>query len=76
MDFNGLPLGLSMGLAMNADAMTKFGSMAEAEKEDIILRCKDAKSKAEMEKIVDSIAAGRNEGPSFTDELSHGPGIG
>lgn len=35
MDFNGLPLGLSMGLAMNADAMTKFGSMTEAEKEDM-----------------------------------------
>lgn len=76
MDFNGLPLGLSMGLAMNVDALSEFGSMTEAEKEDIILRCKDAKSKAEMEQIVDSIAARRGSEGNFLDELPKGPGIG
>ncbi|MBO5292468.1 MAG: hypothetical protein J6B10_04715 [Lachnospiraceae bacterium] len=76
MDFNGLPMGLSMGLAMNEGALERFGRMTEAEKEDIILRCKDAKSKAEMEKIVDSIASGQNDGSSFLEELPKGPGIG
>lgn len=51
----GLPLGFGMGLAMNEGAMTEYSNMTEAEKEKIILRAKDAKSKEEMERIIDSL---------------------
>lgn len=51
----GLPMGFSMALAMNQQAMKKYSDMTEAEKEDVIFRCKDAKSKEEMEKIVNSL---------------------
>lgn len=48
----GLPIGLGMGLAMNERAMNRFGTMTEAEREEIILRAKDAKSKKEMDRII------------------------
>lgn len=54
--FTDIPLGFSMALAMNERAMTGYAGLTEAEKEEIILRCKDVKSKAEMQKIVDSLA--------------------
>ncbi len=58
MDFNStnLPLGLGMALAMDEHAKRRFDGLSETEREHIILRCKDAKSKEEMDKIVDSIS--------------------
>ena len=56
MDAEGLPLGFGMGLAMNEPAMKGYAGLTEAEKERIILRCKGAKTKKEMQKIVDSLA--------------------
>ena len=50
-----LPLGFTMALAMNEPAMQAYSKMTETEKEHIILRCKDARSKEEMRRIVDSI---------------------
>ena len=55
-----LPLGFTMALASNASAMQEYAHMTEAEKEQIILRCKDAKSKKEMRKIVDSMVPDGN----------------
>lgn len=52
---DGMPLGFGMALAMNERAMTRYADLTEAEKERIILRCKDAKSKEEMDKIVNSL---------------------
>lgn len=52
---DGLPLGFGMALAMNERAMKKYSDLTEAEKERIILQCKDAKSKAEMDRIVNSL---------------------
>ncbi|MBD5459347.1 MAG: hypothetical protein HDR26_00160 [Lachnospiraceae bacterium] len=51
----GLPIGLGMGLAMDESAMNEFGSMTEAEKEKIILEAKDARSKKEMERIINTL---------------------
>lgn len=54
--FTQLPLGLGMALAMNEPAMSRYAGLTETEKEHLILRCKDARSKAEMQRIVDSLA--------------------
>mgnify|MGYP000042582409 FL=1 len=68
MDFNGisgdgftlgeLPLGFGMALAMNESAMQGYAALTEAEKEELILRCKDVQTKDEMQRIVDSLAPG------------------
>ena len=72
MDFNGvsgegygtgygagdIPLGLGMNLMMNETAMQGYAGLTEAEKEHLIMRCRDAKSKGEMQKIVDDLAPG------------------
>ena len=50
-----LPAGLSMALMMNERAQAGYDRLSEAEKEHIILKCKDAGTKEEMDKIVDSI---------------------
>lgn len=52
----GMPIGFTMALAMNRDAMDSYAGMTEAQKEDVILRAKDARSKEEMERIVSSLA--------------------
>ncbi|MBQ6695168.1 MAG: hypothetical protein IJN16_00515 [Lachnospiraceae bacterium] len=63
MDMNGnadsimrdLPMGFAFALARNEAAMQRYTQMTESEKEQIILKCKDARSKAEMQKLVDSL---------------------
>lgn len=47
-----------MALAMNEAAMCGYARLSETEKEHLIMQCKDARSKEEMQKIVDSLAAG------------------
>lgn len=54
----GLPVGFGMSLAMNEAAMEGYAGLTEAEKEKVILRCKDAKTKEQMQKIVDSLVPG------------------
>ena len=56
MDNQQLPSGLGLSLAMNQKAMKRFANMTEAEKEQAIARSRDAKSKREMDRIVDSLA--------------------
>ena len=58
--FTGLPLGFGMALAMNEPAMRGYAGLTETEREHIIIRCKDAKSKDEMQKIVDSLVPDGN----------------
>ena len=50
-----LPLGFGMALAMNEGAMRGYANLTETEREHLIMRCKDARSKEEMQKIVDSL---------------------
>lgn len=58
--FTELPLGFGMALAMNEPAMESYAGMTESEKEQVIMRCRDAKSKAEMREIVDSLVPDGN----------------
>ncbi len=75
MDFNNqtgnLPLGLSMAVAMNEQVKAVYDSLSETEKEHLIMRCKDAKSKEEMDRIIASLDPAENVGSLF-----RGPGIG
>ncbi len=50
-----LPMGFGMALAMNEPAMKGYAGLTESEKEHLILRCRDAKTKEEMQRIVDSL---------------------
>lgn len=55
-----LPLGFGFALAQNEAAMQRYAQLTESEKEQIILKCKDAKSKAEMQKIVNDLVPDGN----------------
>ena len=56
--FTDLPLGFGMSLTMNEAALNGYAALTEAEKEKIIMRCKGARTKEQMQKIVDSLAPG------------------
>lgn len=58
--FTGLPLGFGMALAMNEPAMRSYAGLSETEREHIIMKCRDANSKEEMQKIVDSLVPDGN----------------
>lgn len=53
---NLLPIGFGMALAMNLDAMNHFSSLSESEKEEILNRARDAKSRDEMQRIVSELS--------------------
>lgn len=52
-----IPLGFGFALAMNESAMKSYAALSETEREHLLLRCRDAKSKEEMQKIVDSLVS-------------------
>lgn len=52
---NGLPLGLAFGMAMNNQALDNYGRLTEYEKEKLIARSKDVKSKEEMQQLIDQL---------------------
>lgn len=54
--YSNFPLGLSMALMMNDQAKAGFENLSETEKEHLILQCKDAKTKDEMDRLVASIS--------------------
>ena len=56
MDFYKVPIGFGMALAMNEPAMNVYAAMDEAQKQDILNRAHNARSKWEMQRIVNSIA--------------------
>ncbi len=65
-----VPIGFGMGLAQNINAMKHFSGMTEAEKEEILNRARDAKSKKEMDDLISSLnpmpgATGTAEDNSF-----------
>ena len=55
MDRNMLPLGLGMALAQNEAAMKRFESMTEPEKQALIQRTHQVKSKREMQQLVNQL---------------------
>ena len=51
-DMTNLPLGLAFGMAMDEKALANYGKLTEYEKERLIARSRNVKSKAEMETLV------------------------
>ncbi len=82
MDFNGvggyggaydgtltdLPIGFGMSLAMNTAAMNGYAGLTESQKEEVIMRCKAARSRKQMQEIVDSLAPGTDIQEIFEEE--------
>ena len=52
---NELPVGFGMALAMDTEAMNKFASLSEEQKQEIITAAHSVNSKIEMQMLVDSI---------------------
>ncbi len=60
MERNELPTGLAMVLSMNPEAMQKFASLSEAQKQEIIEGTHAIRSRQEMHKYVNSIVNGKS----------------
>lgn len=69
MDFNGIsgdgisssegiPVGFGINLMTNEAAMQGYAKLTEAEKEHLIMSCRDARSRNEMQRIVDNLVPG------------------
>ena len=63
-----IPLGFGFALATNEEAMRNYANLTETEREHLIMRCKDAKSKDEMQKIVNSLVDDADVGAIATEE--------
>lgn len=50
-----MPVGFAMALAMNPEAMQKFGALSEEQKHTIITGTHTVKSKEEMQRYVASL---------------------
>ncbi len=59
MERNELPMGLAMALAMNPEAMAKFATLSEAQKQEIVAGTHTVKSTEEMHRYVDSLVNGK-----------------
>ncbi len=57
MDKTEMPVGFSMALAMNPDAMQKFSLLSEDKKQQIIKGTHSVKSKEEMHRYVSNLAS-------------------
>jgi hypothetical protein len=58
MDFYKVPIGFGMELAMNAPAMAAYAAMSEGEKQVILQKAHNARSKKEMHTLVAGLAKG------------------
>ena len=54
-----MPVGFAMELAMNPEAMQKFGTLSEEQKQQIISGTHAVKSRDEMRHYVDSLVNGK-----------------
>ena len=54
-----MPVGFAMALAMNPEAMQKFGTLNEEQKQQIIAGTHAVKSRDEMRHYVDSLVNGK-----------------
>ncbi len=52
MDQTGFPLGLVIGRASHKDMLDTYNRLTEAEKEQFIFECKDAKSQSEIDEVI------------------------
>ena len=56
MDSGNVPIGFGLALAMNESAMEVYAAMTETQKQAILSRAHQAKSKKEMQELVAGIA--------------------
>ena len=56
MDFYKVPIGFGMELAMNAPAMAAYAAMSEGEKQIVLQKAHNARSKKEMHTSVAGLA--------------------
>lgn len=61
MDFNQVPIGFGMALAMNQSAMNAYAAMTEMQRQAILDKAHKVRSKREMHEIVASLAGGTME---------------
>lgn len=54
-----IPVGFAMALTMNPDAMQKFATLNEEQKQQIIAGTHAVKSKDEMHRYVNSLVSGK-----------------
>ncbi len=54
-----MPVGFAMALAMNPEAMQKFGGLSEEQKQAVIAGTHAVKSRDEMHRYVDSLVNGK-----------------
>lgn len=54
-----MPVGFAMALAMNPEAMQKFGTLSKEQKQQIIAGTHAVKSRDEMRHYVDSLVNGK-----------------
>ena len=57
MDFPQVPIGFGMALAQNEKAVNAYAMMTREQKSEILAKAHAARSQAEMQQIVSSIAA-------------------
>lgn len=56
MKYDDMPVGLGMALAQNPEAVSRFASMNEYEKQELINAAHAVSSKEEMRRLVNNIA--------------------
>lgn len=79
MDYNNIPLSLGMAITSNKAAMDRFVDMTEAEKEAFIDRSRDAMSREEMEKLVNTLTEDEERPDVHLEDVNDifkGPSIG
>lgn len=57
MDFSSVPVGFGMALAQNEDAVNAYAMMTREQKDAVLAKARNAKSRREMQQIVSDIAA-------------------
>ena len=79
MDYNNIPLSLGMAITSNKAAMDRFLDMTEAEKEAFIDRSRDAMTREEMEKLVNTLTEDEERPDVHLEDVNDifkGPSIG
>lgn len=56
-----MPIGFAMALALNPDAMQKFSSLSDKQKQELITGTHSVKSKEEMHRYVNSVLSDKND---------------
>ena len=55
MDFTEVPMGFGMALAMNEPALNAYAAMTEQQKQAVLTKAHNARSREEMQRIVESL---------------------